>query len=105
MNETKIAEELERISGEVQRLSEEHDARQEAVRLTEEVTELTGALEDARKENDRLAAKVDEMTGELQSVRWDLAHMDDPEPILDALEDHRRGLIDTDELYERTVGR
>jgi hypothetical protein len=65
------------------------------VSLADAVAELEEQLDEAR---DRILM--------LEGVDADCAFASDQlETVLEAIEDHRRGLISTEELYERTVGR
>lgn len=66
------------------------------------IGELEAALTRAEAEHDRLEQALASATEAL--LHAELAG-DVEEAVLEAILDHRRGLISTDELYERTVGR
>lgn len=63
-------------------------------------------LAEVEKELERMTDERNDLRYEVEALRHELLfNTDDSEPILEAIEDHRRGLLTIEELYERTVGR
>lgn len=65
--------------------------------LGDELEAKDGQIDDAKNEMDEALARVKEMEEDAEADSHILAEW------REAIEDHRRGLVDTDELYAKTV--
>lgn len=90
-----VAKDLERVATDVARRL---DPVTELEQLVIAVAQLEHILEEAQEAREKATQRAIDAEEELAAVCGD-------EDVMELIADHQRGLIDTDELYERTVGR
>jgi hypothetical protein len=90
-----VSHELERVATDIARRL---DPVAELNRLVAVVARLEQRLDDAERERDRFEARANDAEHALHELTGD-------EDVLELIRDLRRGVIDAEELYDRTVGR